>query len=115
MSGGRAIKRLKESLAKSAAVDARSAKAQAVETAAVHDAPPYPAAKNAEALRVFLGKHGLGFAITGLLFQIRQYSLAAVMPHHCARSESDAVAGSAQPPADVNVIAGLAECDIKAS
>ena len=58
-------------------------------------------------------KKCLGFAIAGLLFEVRTGALAPVMPNECAGCECDPLPCLLQAPTYVHVVAGLAKLGIE--
>ena len=60
-------------------------------------------------------KHRFSAAVAGLLFEIGANRAAAMVPDLSGRGEADFFPGVEQSPADVNIIAGLAEARIEAA
>ena len=68
---------------------------------------PNAAAEGIESLRMFGIKQGFGFAIAGLLFEVRRHRTPAIMPHKSGRAEPDLQVLVLKSPADINVITGF--------
>ncbi len=64
---------------------------------------------------MLVAQHRLGLAITGLLAEVGAHLEPAVMPHHRRRAEPDDVTALHEPPADIDVVAGLAVLGIEAA
>src|SRR5205823_9729126 len=63
--------------------------------------------------RPFSLEHGLGLAITHLLFPVRPYGPAVVMPDHGCRTEPQLSSSFSRSPANIHVVTGLPEFRIK--
>src|SRR5215471_15092165 len=81
---------------------------QAAQGDAVQNSAPLAVAAAIEAIGVLETQERLGLAIAGLLTQIGPRVLTSMMPDECARSESDPISCLLQPPAQIDVVTGLA-------
>ena len=82
---------------------------------AVHSPGPSHMTCGVVFFRPFLFQKGLGFAIASLLAQIGANRVAAMMPDHCGRTETEGPAVLLQAPADIHIVAGDAELRVESA
>src|SRR6266498_5673338 len=81
---------------------------------AVEHTAPLAIASAVELVGVLEAQQRLGLAVASLLPQVGARVLPAVVPDERARGEGDPVARLLQPPAHVDVVAGLAVLRVEA-
>src|SRR5439155_26526298 len=81
----------------------------------VNAAAPNAPTEPIEIFRMFACEQRLSLAIAMLLLQISVNRGAAIMPHKRCRAETNPVSGLLQAPAEIHIIARLAENGIEAA
>lgn len=112
--GAGLVNRLKQAAAEGAAINHVASEPQPLQRRPVHDAAPLAVATAIEAFGMFELQQRFCFTIAGLLFQVRAWVLAAMMPDKRAGRHGNPVAGLLQTPADIDVVPCLAILRIEA-
>ena len=96
-------------------IDAVTASQQVDHTVAIDAPPPRNVAESVVFFRPFGFQQGFGLAVAALLAKVATDRIAAAVPNHGSRMETQRPAALHDAPADIDVVAGHAVCDIKAT
>src|SRR5258707_10721234 len=85
------------------------------ESSTIEPSGPYKIAEGIIFLRPLPFQQGLGLPVVLLLLPIGTHRVAAMMPDHSSRAETQRPAALLQPPADIDIIARNAKLGIEAA